>query len=256
MAENRFAKYARPGVVASAPPMPKAPIGFRPGPNPTVAPGVVQGQAQIAGAEAAARGAVEREIAAFKTQQDLVKLQEELRLKREADKPQPLSPEAMQSARLDAMDKIALARRLRSKSSNDWFATGFLANTMSNFGGTPATTVKAGAGTLRSGGAIANILKATQANGGKNPFTPMSNSDVDLIANNTANLDIGQQDSDFQQAVGLYEDAYRNAYIGAGGDPNKLDAEIEARARFLAKQQGRASGPRVIKYDANGRRVK
>lgn len=66
------------------------------------------------------------------------------------------------------------------------------------------------------------MLKMTAANGGKNPFTPMSNGDVELISRNVANLDVGQPDADFQAAVQQYEDAYRRAFIGAKGSQKAL----------------------------------
>lgn len=145
-----------------------------------------------------------------------------------------LTPDKLKGVRADAVNKILLARQLQDRSKNDWFATGFLAPTMSGFGGTNARGVQAGADTLKAGGALAEILKLSAATG-KNPFTPMSNSDVELIARNTANLDIGQPDVDFQSAAKQYEDAYTRGFQGAGGNMDEL-------RRYLAKRLGGSGG--------------
>lgn len=135
-----------------------------------------------------------------------------------------VTPDQMKAVRVDALNKIITARRLASQSRDGWFATGFLAPTAAKIGGTPARSAQAMADTLKSGGALSEILKMTAATG-KNPFTPMSNSDVDLISRNLANLDIGQSDADFQRQVGTYEGAYRRAWKGAkGSDRALLDA--------------------------------
>lgn len=150
-----------------------------------------------------------------------------------------LTSDKLKSVRQDAVNKIQLARKLKGRSRNEWFATGFGAPTMAGFGGTAARGVQAGADTLKAGGALAEVLKLTAANGGKNPFQPMSNSDVELIARNTANLDIGQPDKDFQSAVQQYEDAYRRAFIGAGGDINALNARLSGkRTKSKPKNNG------------------
>ena len=135
-----------------------------------------------------------------------------------------LTPDKLKAVRVDALNKIITARRLANQSRDGWFATGFLAPTAAKIGGTPARSAQAMADTLKSGGALSEILKMTAATG-KNPFTPMSNSDVDLISRNLANLDIGQSDQDFQRQVGTYEGAYRRAWKGAkGNDRALLDA--------------------------------
>lgn len=133
-----------------------------------------------------------------------------------------LTPDKLKAVRVDALNKIILARQLKDKSRNGWFATGFMAPTMSGFGGTAARDVQAKADTLKAGGALAEVLKLTAANGGKNPFQPMSNSDVELISRNVANLDIGQSDGEFQRATDQYEGAYSRAFLGANGSQKAL----------------------------------
>lgn len=132
-----------------------------------------------------------------------------------------LTPDKLKAVRVDALNKIITARRLANQSRDGWFATGLFAPTAAKIGGTPARSAQAMADTLKSGGALSEILKMTAATG-KNPFTPMSNSDVDLISRNLANLDIGQSDADFQRQVGTYEGAYRRAWKGAKGSDRAL----------------------------------
>jgi len=163
--------------------------------------------------------------------------------------PGKLTPEALKSVRLDAAKKFLLARQLKKKSEEGLFATGFMAPTMAGWGGTNAADVEAGAGTLKAGGALAEILKLTAQNGGKNPFTPMSNSDVDLIARNVANLDVKQTDKTFQQSVGAYEGAYKRGFMGAGGNYNALLRQLDklglatpAEKAQLQKQGAKPAG--------------
>lgn len=132
--------------------------------------------------------------------------------------PKPaLSLQDMAAAREDALAKIRLARSLQERSRNKWFGTGFGAGLASNIAGTPAYDIQADAQTLLSGGALRKIMEMAEQNGGKNPLTPMSNSDVNLIANSIANLDVGQSDEQFQRNAGQYERAYLNAFRAAGG---------------------------------------
>lgn len=135
-----------------------------------------------------------------------------------------ITPDKLKAVRVDALNKIIAARKLKNMSRDNWFSTGFLAPTLAGVGGTNARSAQGLADTLKAGGALAEVLKMTQATG-KNPFTPMSNSDVDLISRNIGNLDIGQRDGDFQGQVGQYEGAYRRAWKGAkGNDRALLDA--------------------------------
>lgn len=106
-------KYKGGGVVASAPPMPKAPTGYMPGQNPTVAPGYVQGQGQIAGAEANAREAAQRGTIAYQTQQAIIEAAEKERIRREgeAQKAAILDPQKVANiraaqAQIDRLNKL------------------------------------------------------------------------------------------------------------------------------------------------------
>lgn len=168
----------------------------------------------------------------------------------------PLTPKQLQAGRIDALDKINAARDARNLSRNGWFATGFGAPTMSNIGGTPAKTVMAKTDKLKAAGALRDIIEMSQANGGKNPLTPMSGSDVEVIARNKANLDIGQNDESFQGEVGLVEDAYRRAFQAVGGNLGDLEKALEWRRREQAKLEGKKVGSTVRKYDAQGNPVR
>ncbi len=96
-------KYKANGVVASAPPVPKAPIGYVPGSNPTVAPGYVQGQARIAGAEAAAREAAQRQTIAFQTQQAIQEAIAKDRIARQGDAAKALALDPQKLANIRAV---------------------------------------------------------------------------------------------------------------------------------------------------------
>ncbi len=180
----------------------------------------------------------------------------------------PISPEQKKSIRIDALDKILAARRAL-EGSGSFMGTGFMAPTMSGVGGTNAASVRAAADTLKSSGALSKIMKMAAENGGKNPLTPMSNSDVDLIANSTANLDIAQPDEDFQRNTRLYEDAYKRAFEGASDNHQNLEEGLRWRQ---AVQSGKPyAAPRwnpggrnppaaqknnIIEYDAKGNRIR
>lgn len=233
----------------------KQPTGYGANVAP-VSPQYVQGQAQVAGAEAAAREAAQRATIAFQTQQAIAEAAAKHNIANQP-KPAPVpTADQLRLGRIDALDKIIAAQDAVGLSKNKYFSTGFLAPTMANFGGTPARSVQAKTSTLKSAGALKDIIAMAQANGGKNPLTPMSNSDVELIASGKANLDIGQDDQSFQDAVGLYEDAYRRAFQAAGGKPQELPAAVAWRRRVQAKQQGKSVGSQVIKFDAQGNRIK
>jgi hypothetical protein len=81
--------------------MPKAPIGYTPGQNPTVAPGYVQGQAQIAGAEASAREAAQRSTIAYQTQQAIAEAAAKAKIAQEAEakKASALDPQKVANLR-------------------------------------------------------------------------------------------------------------------------------------------------------------
>jgi hypothetical protein len=180
----------------------------------------------------------------------------------------PLTPQALRDVRIEALDKIALARKMREKSKSGPFATGFLAPTMKKvgdvFGGTDAKGVSADVETLGAAGALKKILDMAAANGGKNPLTPMSEGDVKVIGNSVQNLDIGQPDEDFQRNATLVEDAWTRAFQGASDNNQNLEQGLKWRAGEIAKlargkpavRPNQSGAGQVIRYDANGNRIR
>ncbi|MDB5719266.1 MAG: hypothetical protein JWM38_2693 [Sphingomonas bacterium] len=55
-------------------------------------------------------------------------------------------------------------------------------------------------------------------NGGKNPLTPLSNSDFQALASSLSNLDTSQSDGPYRGNVQRVIDVYTRAYQGAGGE--------------------------------------
>lgn len=141
----------------------------------------------------------------------------------------PLNPTALGRMSADAMAKLQTIDRIKRNADSGLLPTiGFGAETVAGIGGTPAKDVATDLGNLKAGGALAEVLKMSQDTG-RNPFTPMSNSDVELISRNIANLDQGQSRENFDANLKNYQDAYTRAYAGAEG-LKTLNAEI---ARLL-----------------------
>lgn len=143
------------------------------------------------------------------------------------------------------------------KGSKKWFGTGFLAPTMAKFGGTTAAGQEVNASRLKSTAALNKIMEMAKVNGGKNPLTPMSNSDVDLIANTTANLDVRQPDEDYQKNVQRYRDFYWKTFTAA--DDQIIAAGGKTKNPFRLKQQqaarpatSTANAPRKIDSEVEG----
>jgi hypothetical protein len=152
----------------------------------------------------------------------------------EVESKDPLNQQALQSVSSDAMSKLQTIDRIRNNIDDAWLpAVGFGAETAAQIGGTNARNVQADIGSLKAGGALSEVLKMSQATG-KNPFTPMSNSDVELIARNTANLDQGQSPGNFNSNLGNYRNAYTKAYAGAEGLrtlKNEIESQVEKYQR-------------------------
>lgn len=143
----------------------------------------------------------------------------------EAASKSPLNAQQIQSAETDAMSKLRTIDRINRNAEDGWFPVGFGSEFMANLGGTAAANIGADVDSLKAGGALSEILKMTQATG-KNPFTPMSNSDVETIARNIGNLSQKQSPDNFRANLDNYKNAYKNAYAGAVG-LRTLNQEIE-----------------------------
>ncbi|WP_372732234.1 hypothetical protein [Novosphingobium sp.] len=127
--------------------------------------------------------------------------------------------------RNEAIDKIRLARSLRQRSRTGLFTTGLGAGLARNIGGTAAYDVNADVETLKSAGALQRIMELAQASGGKNPLTPLSNSDFKALSDSLANLDTAQSDEQFERNVKRVEDLYERAFRSAGG--GDLEAALQ-----------------------------
>ncbi len=143
---------------------------------------------------------------------------------------QPGKPD-LDSVRAEALDKIKLARTLQQRSKDGWFATGFGASTMGKVGGTGAYDVRQDTETLKNAGALTRIMEMAKTNGGKNPLTPLSNSDFQALASSLSNLETAQSDGQYQRNVQRVIDLYSRAYQGAGGKDLEGDLDPSKRKK-------------------------
>lgn len=157
-----------------------------------------------------------------------------------------LSPAELAGAKADALRRAALAKQLETSSREDWFATGFLAPTLSEYGGTAANTVKSNIEALKAGGALQTLLDMAKQSG-RNLLTPLSNSDVQLLSNaKQLPLEIGMRDKDFQKNARQYYDANRRAYIAAGGTEKQFQTEL---MRFMGRSSAGARQNAGVKVE-------
>lgn len=153
-----------------------------------------------------------------------------------------LNPTDLAAARQDALRRAAIARQLETSSREDWFSTGFLAPTFSQYGGTAANVVTQNIDALKAGGALQTLLDMVKSSG-KNLLTPLSNSDVQLLSNaKQLPLDVSMRDTDFQKNARQYYEANRRAFIAAGGSAKDFDAQV---LRLTGRANTRASGIKV-----------
>lgn len=127
------------------------------------------------------------------------------------------------SVRAEAIDKIRLARSLQQRSRDGWFTTGFGSGVAGSMRGTGAYDVAQDTETLKNAGALTRIMEMARTNGGKNPLTPLSNSDFQALASSLSNLDTGQGDAQYQANVQRVIDLYTRAYQAAGGTDLERD---------------------------------
>lgn len=155
-----------------------------------------------------------------------LKEQQAAQAQTEAASKDPFNAQQIDSVATDAMSKLKTIDRIRQNDRSSLLPTiGFGADYTAGIGGTGAADIAADLETLKSGSALSEVLKMTQTTG-KNPFTPMSNSDVNLIANNQGNLNQKQSRPNFNANLQNYQDAYTRAYAGAKGKQT-LDGEIQ-----------------------------
>jgi len=99
----------------------------------------------------------------------------------------------------EARRNIDIARNLKQRSANDWFATGFGNIPARYVPGTSAYDVASNVQTIQGSSALDKLaaLRADSPTGG-NPFGQMSNADMELLKATVASLDPGQSDQQFQ----------------------------------------------------------
>lgn len=163
----------------------------------------------------------------------------------------PLTPQGKNKIRQDAATKINQIRKLRARieSMDLPNVTGAgLGEWMKYIPGTPARGVAGSLKQIGSAGALSTALEMAKNNGGKNPLTPMSNSDIELLSNMTAALDQGQSYGDLKKQLDSAEAAFGHAYIGAGGNSKSLMDRSRHDGPFPGKRQAKQQ-PRVINFN-------
>lgn len=190
------------------------------------------------------RLAMERERIAMARQQQQLQAQDQqaknAQSAAELQAKDPYNAQQLESSATDAMNKLRTIDRIGQNYQDSTLpSVGFGASTVSGWGGTGASNIKAGLNELKAGGALNEVMKMTQATG-KNPFTPMSNSDVDLIARNISGVDQTQSPGDFFQSLKPYQDAYTRAYAGAVGGQT-LNSETQRQYDKYIRENPNAS---------------
>lgn len=146
----------------------------------------------------------------------------------------PKSESDLAAVRAEAIDKIRLARSLQQRSRDGWFTTGFGSGITGAINGTPAYDLAQDTETLKNAGALTRIMEMSRENGGKNPLTPLSNSDFQALASSLSNLETGQSDEQYQHNVQRVIDLYTRAYQGAGGKDLEGDIDPAKKKRSTA----------------------
>lgn len=124
---------------------------------------------------------------------------------------------AKANIRAEAISKIKLARDLAKRSREKYFTTGFGSGIAGSIRGTNAYDLAQDTETIKNAGGLQRILEMSKANGGKNPLTPLSNTDFQALVNSLTNLDPGQSDEQYQKNLQVVEDLYSRLYEQAGG---------------------------------------
>lgn len=253
MAENRFLKYAQPQGIMVRGPDPMQPINVAKGredladaPIDRAGKAISNDRAAFDLRQAQALAAAQRRKAAAEAALAETNL---ATAKNKADA-NGLNPGKLRDVRIDAASKINTIRAIRRELDSMSFpnVTGVgLGDWMKAIPGTGARGIDAKIKNLQAGGALAEVLKMS-AQTGRNPFTPMSNSDVQLISQNIGNLDQGQGLHDFIGQLDAYERAYGNAFVGAGGSRKLLSDRNRGDGPFPGKGQKAApqSGPKGV----------
>lgn len=124
---------------------------------------------------------------------------------------------AKTNIRAEAIAKIRLARDLAKRSREGYFTTGFGSGIAGSIRGTDAYNLAQDTETVKNASGLQRIMEMAKANGGKNPLTPLSNTDFQALVNSLTNLDPGQSDEQYQKNLKVVEDLYSRLYEQAGG---------------------------------------
>lgn len=134
-----------------------------------------------------------------------------------------LTPQDKEELKAEALSKLRLGASLIKRSREGWFTTGFGAKALSAVSeSSPAGAVAADTETLKNAGALQRVIELSKKTG-KNPLTPLSNSDFQALANSISNLSTGQPDEQYQRNVGTLLDIYKRTYLAAGGAQADID---------------------------------
>lgn len=161
-----------------------------------------------------------------------------------ADKaPQPLTPDQKNSAREDIVNRIILARQLK-ETTKGLTGTGALGPFWSYLpiGGTRTKDAEAIASNLKQKGALASILDLLKQTGGKNPFTPMSQGETEIISGaKMPPIGVGLSDEVNIQSANEIERLGKKAYRSLGFSDAQLKADLERLSgRAQASNQANA----------------
>lgn len=121
---------------------------------------------------------------------------------------------------------IAAAAAAKGKSRDEWFATGFGAETARDLGATEAANV---AGLLKTIGSKTAIDTLVELKAAGTALTPVSNTDIELMRTSLADLSQSQTDEEFQRSMNVVMDAFLPIYKRLGGTPDLLQTSYEMR---------------------------
>ena len=160
----------------------------------------------------------------------------------------PISATEQAKARADAAKRIQLARQLRENTSG-LTGTGAFGPLFASLpiGATRAKDAEAIINSLEKKGAMSAVLDMLKRTGGKNPFTPMSQGEVAIIAGSELpEMGVGLSDELNRQSAMQIEEAATKAYRLLGGTPAQLEADI-ARLMGRATQSKKATDGVTVK---------
>lgn len=122
-------------------------------------------------------------------------------------------------AALTAMETVIQKARQARTRSNDWFATGFGANTALKMGGTSAVDVRELLKPIKANEAFGRLQAMREASPTGGALGAVSERELGLLESTIAGLEQDQSDALFQQAMDEIEQRYTRAY-------NALQSEI------------------------------